>query len=211
MSIHAGDTVRWNFAPAESMQDGMLVSHVVVSPIMPNVSTNLMIHTDRRVYQIDLVSVADGPYTPGVAFSHPNRNLNRLFVGRGENWDRLRNRDRNESERNEPAARSVNINTGYGITTRSTMLDWRPVAVFDDGVRTFIRMPPQIPEAPALYIRLDGRDTLVNYRIHGRYYIVDRLFDTAILRLGARSVTIRRTEPIVRQNELRDTIERLGF
>jgi len=212
MSIHAGDTVRWTFAPAESMQDGVLVSHVVVQPTMPNISTNLMIHTDRRVYQIDLVSVAEGPYTPGIAFTYPNQNLNRLFVRRDvQSRIRERDRDRDRDRRETDESPVRNINSGYRITTRSTMLDWRPVAVFDDGIRTFIRMPPRITEAPALYIRLDGRDTLVNYRVHGRYFIVDRLFDTAILRLGARSVVIRRTEPLARQNQMRESIERLGY
>ena len=40
-------------------------------------------------------------------------------------------------------------------------------------------------EAPPLFIAArDGRPELVNYRLRGSYYIVDRLFTIAELRLG---------------------------
>ena len=40
-------------------------------------------------------------------------------------------------------------------------------------------------EAPPLFL-VDGKGTaqLVNYRVQGRYYVVDRLFEAAELRLG---------------------------
>jgi len=42
-----------------------------------------------------------------------------------------------------------------------------------------------VREAPPLFL-VDAKGTanLVNYRVQGRYYVVDRLFDTAELRLG---------------------------
>jgi type IV secretion system protein VirB9 len=49
---------------------------------------------------------------------------------------------------------------------------------------------------------VDGKGTasLVNYRVQGRYYVVDRLFDAAELRLGLKHqdvVRISRTgEPV---------------
>ena len=54
-------------------------------------------------------------------------------------------------------------------------------------------------EAPPLFILgPDGEAQLVNYRVAGRYYVVDRLFGAAELRLGEKAqqiVRITRTEP----------------
>ncbi len=58
--------------------------------------------------------------------------------------------------------------------------------VFDDGSKTFIQFPPGLKssEAPALFVSSDGNTQLVNYRVKGDYYIVDRLFDEARLIVG---------------------------
>ena len=69
----------------------------------------------------------------------------------------------------------VNFDTLY---TRYTIIDknrvdWKPDAVFDDGQKTYIRMPLRFSETPAFYIDLDKKETLSNYRVKGRYYIVD--------------------------------------
>jgi type IV secretion system protein VirB9 len=71
---------------------------------------------------------------------------------------------------------------------------WRPQRVFDDGRRTYIEFPLDIAtsEAPPLFLR-DGADVaLVNYRVIGNRYVIDRLFDVAELRLGAPRQTIVR-------------------
>ncbi|MBR5432395.1 MAG: hypothetical protein IK119_08480, partial [Bacteroidales bacterium] len=35
MGIHAGDTVRWTFAPSQSMKNGLPVSHIIAKPSQP--------------------------------------------------------------------------------------------------------------------------------------------------------------------------------
>ena len=66
---------------------------------------------------------------------------------------------------------------------------WRPLRAFDDGRQTFIEFPATLAvgDAPPLFL-VDGKDQaqLVNYRLRGRYYVVDRLFDIAELRLGTK-------------------------
>jgi type IV secretion system protein VirB9 len=70
---------------------------------------------------------------------------------------------------------------------------WKPVRVFNDGRKTIIEMPGtmQQTEAPTLLVvRKEGgmfRDdetVLVNYRVQGNRYIVDTVFDRAILIAG---------------------------
>ncbi len=75
----------------------------------------------------------------------------------------------------------------------------RPVRVFDDGKKTYIQISEAAKnrEAPVLVvIGPDGKQDMVNYRVKGDMYIVDRLFDRAQLVLGsgkkARKVEIER-------------------
>jgi type IV secretion system protein VirB9 len=68
-----------------------------------------------------------------------------------------------------------------------------PKEVFDDGQKTYINFPESIgtTEAPPLFIRNgDSEADLVNYRVKGHFYIVDRLFDHAELRVGKDPQTI---------------------
>ena len=76
---------------------------------------------------------------------------------------------------------------------------WRPSQAFDDGRKVYIQFPARLDqgEAPPLFVVGETGDIqLVNYRVKGRYYIVDRLFARAELRLGEQDqqvVTIGRT------------------
>lgn len=80
--------------------------------------------------------------------------------------------------------------------------DWRPLAAFDDGRQVYIEMPEKMQtlEAPPLFVIGESGPELTNYRIAGRYYVVDRLFNQAELRLGtgwgAKKVQIHRQTPI---------------
>ncbi|KAK0302492.1 hypothetical protein LTR94_038836, partial [Friedmanniomyces endolithicus] len=64
---------------------------------------------------------------------------------------------------------------------------------FDDGQRTYVEFPASLgsSEAPPLFlVGRDGKAELVNYRLNGRFYIVDRIFDAAELRLGLKKQQI---------------------
>ena len=75
----------------------------------------------------------------------------------------------------------------------------RPIRVFDDGSKTYIRMPSGVQhrEAPVFVVlNAKGKGEMVNYRVKDQTYIVDRLFTRAELVLGsgkkAEKVEIRR-------------------
>jgi type IV secretory pathway VirB9-like protein len=78
---------------------------------------------------------------------------------------------------------------------------WRPLRAFDDGSKVYIEFPSGVRqgEMPPLFIIGPGGDSeLVNYRDRQNYYVVDRLFAAAELRLGdknsERRVRIVRTD-----------------
>ncbi|EPR18780.1 hypothetical protein M527_11470 [Sphingobium indicum IP26] len=66
---------------------------------------------------------------------------------------------------------------------------WKPVRAFDDSRQVFIEFPGGIAqgEMPPLFVAgAAGGAELVNYRVRGRYMVIDRLFAAAELRLGER-------------------------
>src|SRR3546814_3907645 len=80
--------------------------------------------------------------------------------------------------------------------------DLRPVRVFDDGRQIFIEFAEGVErtDMPPLFVVGDtGTTELVNYRVVGRYMIVDRLFSRAELRLASgkreAKVSIERESP----------------
>ena len=98
------------------------------------------------------------------------------------------------------------LNFNYSIS--GDRPSWRPLRAFDDGGRTYIEFPASIAvgEAPPLFL-VDGEDTvsLVNYRVRGRYYVVDRIFDAAELRLGAKKqAVVRITRTVEGQKKSHD-------
>ena len=86
----------------------------------------------------------------------------------------------------------------FDYTTRGDA-QLRPVQVFDDGSKTYIRMSDAVRnrDTPVLVVvGADGKPEMLNYRVKGSVYIADRLFDRAQLVLGAgkktRKAEIRR-------------------
>lgn len=189
IAVAAGDTVRWTVGDTASGAGETRRTHILVKPLAPGLSTNVVITTDRRAYHLLLSSTAASAMT-ALSWTYPEDAL--LALRRAETAAAAR----------APAASGLileNLSFDYSISGDSPA--WRPQQVFDDGRQTFIAFAPTIvvSEAPPLFV-LDakGRAMLVNYRMAGRYYIVDRLFDVAELRLGEKPQTIVR---IVRGGE----------
>jgi type IV secretion system protein VirB9 len=81
---------------------------------------------------------------------------------------------------------SLNFNYAFVLEDPKDPPRWMPKRVFDDGRKTYIQFPRGFEgEAPALFIlSKQGKPQVVNYRKRGEFYVVDRLFDAAQLRLG---------------------------
>ena len=196
MGVHAGDSVRWQFSPSQSMKNGLAVAHIVVKPSQPGISTNLLIHTDRRTYNLDFTSSEKAEYLRGVAFSYQDNDLTYLFKRKDGQKEKALE-DEIQSQMTEVDLDG--LYTLYAITNTSKV-DWAPEAVFDDGNKTYIRMPLRFSETPAFYIVLDRKEALTNFRVKGRYYVVDRLFDKAYMKIGSKRVVIIRKDKLAESN-----------
>lgn len=175
--VASGDTVRWMIGDTVSGSGPLARVHILVKPVRPDIATNLVINTDRRTYHLEL-RANPTVYMASVSWTYPQDELIALRQARAE------------AIRAAPAAAGIDpssLNFRYAID--GDRPDWRPLRAFDDGVRVFIEFPESIAqgELPPLFVIGAKSDAeLVNYRVSGRYMIVDRLFARAELRLGGR-------------------------
>lgn len=177
VAVSAGDTLRWVVGDTISGSGKSARAHVLIKPTKEDLKTNLVIITDRRTYHLELTSNPE-TYMASVSWRYPR---DELIALQGRNQEA-------ESAVElvvDSGLRVDNLRFRYEITGDDP--PWRPVRVFDDTRKVYIQFPARLDQgdAPPLFvIGPDGHNQLVNYRVKGSYYIVDRLFAAAELRLG---------------------------
>jgi len=196
-SIHLGDTARWTVEPAITGSGAAETQHLIIKPMDVGLETSLIVTTNRRTYHLKLRSHRT-EYMPQVAFTYPEDALAK--------WDAIRTREvRERDEQTMPQTGEYlgNLSFDYDVSGATR---WKPVRVYNDGRKTIIEMPSTMEqtEAPTLLVVrkddglfTDDETVLVNYRVQGDRYIVDTIFDKAVLIAGVGSsqdrVTITRT------------------
>lgn len=194
--VAAGDTVRWIIGDTTSGTGANARVHILVKPTRVDLTTNLVINTDRRTYHLEL-RATPATYMASVSWTYPQ---DRLIAIR---------QTAATATTAAPAASGIDpANLDFRYAIDGDDVAWRPVRAFDDGRRAYVEFPSGVAqgEMPPLFVTgADGSAELVNYRVSGRYLIVDRLFAAAELRLGqgkaARAVRIVRGD--VRRGKFR--------
>jgi P-type conjugative transfer protein TrbG len=195
-SLNAGDTARWIIEPGVTGSGDSEVQHVIIKPTDVGLETSLIVMTNRRTYYLRLRSHRT-EYMPRIAFSYPEE--------AAAKWELLRTRE--AKERKEATIPSTgeymgDLNFDYTVTGDAR---WKPMRVYNDGRKTMIQMPPSMSQSDAptlLVVRKEGgiftdeETVMVNYRVQADRFIVDSVFDRAILISGVGSsqdrVTIQR-------------------
>ena len=210
-SIVAGDTVRWNIAQSYAGETSNRDMHVLVKPNKSGIETNVIIMTTERVYRLAAISseseydamVRWNYPQSAVVYSKPEsittdkreqQILTKLEEGILGKQNKTDVSGLNTQGGAVPLDNSVLYQTSslpittnklnFNYTVKGPDFPWTPTQVFDDQLRTYILMPLEIrgAEAPAFFVSGPRkRKELVNYRIKGRYYIIDRVFDHGIL------------------------------
>ena len=188
VAVASGDTTRWVIGDTTSGGEGSgdkeaKRTHILVKPFSAGLTTNLVITTNRRTYHLRLASTA-ATAMAGISWTYPQDDLIAL------------KRQAEAARAAAPVASGLDIaalNFDYAIS--GDRPPWRPLRAFDDGRQTYIEFPPALAQgdAPPLFVLgSNGKAELVNYRLRERYYIVDRLFGMAELRLGLKKQEIVR-------------------
>jgi type IV secretion system protein VirB9 len=175
VAVAAGDTVRWVIGDTTSGSGTNKRTHILVKPFASGLATNLVITTDRRSYHLQLTATSRTAMA-ALSWTYP---ADQLIA--------LRQKEA-QAAATAPIAASLSVDSlhfNYAVSGDSPV--WRPLRAFDDGRQTFVEFPASIAvgEAPPLFvIGAAGEAELVNYRMRERFYVVDRIFDRAELRLG---------------------------
>lgn len=193
VTVAAGDTVRWIVGDTSSGAGADQRVNVLVKPIRKDLRTNLVITTDRRTYLMELIAT-EKTWMASASWEYP--------------------RDRMLALRKQSRAAEVAAPIEQGLSLERLRFryafsgdqpSWRPLRAFDDGHKVYIQFPAGIAQGelpPLFVIGPQGDGQLVNYRFRSPYYIVDRLFGAAELRLGdehGEVVRIERTDGVRRQ------------
>lgn len=175
--VAAGDTVRWIIGDTVSGSGASARVHILVKPTRADLMTNLVINTDRRTYHLEL-RATPATYMASVSWTYPQ---DRLIALHGRNA---------AAASAAPIASGVDISAlNFRYVIEGDDVPWRPLRAFDDGQQVFVEFPVGIAQGempPLFVVSPSGAGELVNYRVQGRYIIVDRLFAAAELRLGDR-------------------------
>jgi len=178
IDIAAADTARWSVSNTVTASRTILI----VKPSAPRLKTNIVLVTDRRAYMIEAVSAAGDVYTAQAAWTYPAP-------------------PEPPPPEPAPAPEQRPLHEDYVLKApRKGPPAWMPTRVWDDGLKTYVQFPDDIAasEMPPLFIRSPEGLELVNYRIDGKRYEIDRIFSEGELRLGNRKpviVSIHRKVP----------------
>jgi type IV secretion system protein VirB9 len=171
-TISLGDTESWQVVPADK---GNIV---FVKPIARNVTTNMNVVTDKRIYFLELHDFEPGSdrQVYGIRFLYPEKNLNAALRKEAEQraaWPNITGLDK------------ANINIDYSFSGDARL---KPTMVFDDGRKTFFRFATRVPAIFA--VNADFSETLRNFRKEGEFIVVDGVSAQFTLRDGDQWICI---------------------
>lgn len=175
-SMGTGDQVRWNIDHGTTGPGGKTV-YVTVSPTDYDLTTNLVISTDRRMYHLTLDSppkkhgtTSLNPleaYTRHVKFYYPSQ---------------MRVIEAVEPEKEEPShflgAEVDQLNYGYEWRAENGF-PWEPLAIFDDGKRVYLRVPPEADGAGVLLLGEKSDARSGSYIVRDEFFVIEQAFEEA--------------------------------
>jgi len=182
--VASGDSERWLVTPPSSGDPRNPTPHLAIKPTAAGISTNLTIYTTKHIYHLMLRSRA-GREIQEVAFYYPEE-LQQAMQDADHTAAKARD-SRSQPDGVVASLASVDpgaLNFSYAVS--GPKLPWKPIRAFDDGTHIYIQMPAttKSSEAPALLVAAGDGSEMVNYRVRGDYYVVDKLFDQAVLVSG---------------------------
>ncbi len=181
VTIAAGDTARWIVGDTATGAGDELRVKVLVKPVRAGLTTNLVVMTSRRTYLIELTATAKA-WMASVSWDYPKDRMLAL------------QRQAQAAQAAAPVDTGLSLeNLRFRYAIRGANPPWKPLLAFDDGAKVYIQFPPRIGQGelpPLFVIGAQGDGQLVNYRFRPPYYIVDRLFGAAELRLGGGGETV---------------------
>lgn len=188
LSLVAGDTVNFVFQVSASRE------HIFIKPKFEGLTTSASLITNKTTYQLILRSANEtGKWHQRVTWNNPDMVLQDVVAS-----------SRGTPQRDVAAAPDQparvaggsdsnliidKVQFNYAISGSESI---RPAQVFDDGVRTYFRIPEGMQEMPALFTLKDNEASLVNYSVKDGYLIAQGVGGVFLLKLGKLEVRVEK-------------------
>ncbi len=187
--LQIGDSTRWRVSPTVSGSGANKRTQLIIKPTDLDLETTLTIATNKRIYQIKLLSDKT-KWMPIVNFDYPE--------DRVAQWEQYQQAMQTEKQLNTlPDGQSVpELDFNYTVKGKA---NFKPLRVYNDGVKTVIEMPSKVEHRtlPTLLVVNGHQQELVNYRYKNSYiqdgrringrFIVDQLSTSLMLVVGVGS------------------------
>jgi len=177
--IHNGDRVRWRVYPAITGSGPAKTTHLIIKATDSALTTNLNISTDRRTYVIQLVSRRED-WMPLISFAYPEDPQ--------AQWSQYQEAQAKKAEATTLATGENIATLDFNFHMTGDHVSWRPVRIYSTGSKTYVQFPASIAhgDLPTLVAlgSHDKAEQLVNYRMVGDRFEVDKLLTHAALIRG---------------------------
>ena len=169
--IGGGDTSSW--AVNSTTVDG--TPHIYIKPVVQTSTTNLIITTDKRSYQL-IVTTSDW-YNPMVRWTYDKEDEQNILLQQKKDAETITS--------STSATSMEKLHFDYDIKVKGDS-KYRPATIFDDGEKTVIKFKKMPKVLPALFIKERGHKSvsLANFKQKDDCYLLDRLVSTAELRFS---------------------------
>jgi type IV secretion system protein VirB9 len=171
-TLGAGDALAWKIEPNKK---GNIL---FVKPVEKNAAANLNVITNKRQY----VLLLRGEFRPvekqifKIVFRYPEDEADAKLLAEAQERAKAPNLR---------ALDVANANSSYGYKGSPVN---RPLAVFDDGKKTWWRFDGEVPSF--FTVDDDRNESLVNFRREGEYLVVDKVSAQWTLRHGDEATCI---------------------
>lgn len=168
--VGGGDTAGW--AVSSATVDG--VPHLYIKPVVEVSTTNLIITTDKRSYQL-IVHSADW-YNPMVTWTYAAE----------DRQDMLRNEQKEQALRTTSVNATSVENLDFNYRIKGKNKEYFPEMVFSDGMRVYLKFAKLPQRQVPIFVQEQGNRmmTLINYHQKDNYYIIETPFEKAQLRVN---------------------------
>ena len=163
--VGGGDTSAW--AVEKAVVDG--VAHIYIKPVVETSTTNLIITTNKRSYQL-ILNTSDW-YNPMVTWNYGYEEETEINFHGAEN---------------KLSGNFETLNFDYKIIGDKNKL----TAVFDDGEKTVLKFNSLPQRLPSVFVKIRGKKgiSMANYKIQNNCYVVDRVADEIEVRFSEKEI-----------------------
>jgi len=185
-AITTADPSRWqiqsSFIGEKKIGSGSWV--VMLKPSEVSMTTSLTITTDKRIYRFAITS-KEGVSSQTINFWYPQDTLNYVTEQAKMSYNKALKEAQNIDTSYQIDL--AHLNNDYNYTSPNKPVPvWLPESVFDDGSKTYIKLPPvsgKVPQ-PIFSTVINGEESVTNYRYKAPYIIYDGIFKEAVLISG---------------------------